>query len=453
MNVATQPAKPEDGALAPYADAFERVGAETSSPALQAARQESARHFLDRGFPSIKQEEWRHTNVAPIARSSFSLSPRSGAVDRAALEPYLYSGCLNVVLVDGVLSATLSDELDEALVADLSAALRQPGTTAPALERLASQAQHQKHAFVALNTGLFEGGALVRFARGQVVERPVHLLHVATSSPPEEATPANFPRTLIVAEENCQGTVIETFVGTGTSPYFTCAVSEIVAQQASVLRHFKVQREALQAFHIASMNVHLERSANFSSYSISVGGSLVRNDINAVLDGEGVDCTLNGLYLADDRQHVDHHMWVEHKAPHCDSHELYKGILDGHARAVFNGRIFVHDGAQKTDAKQTNRNLLLSDNALVHSNPQLEIFADDVRCTHGSTIGQLEPDALFYLRSRGLPLDAARSLLVYAFASELVERIECEPVRADLERLLFERLPGGDAVRAAAAIE
>jgi Fe-S cluster assembly protein SufD len=251
----------------------------------------------------------------------------------------------------------------------------------------------------------------------------------------------------VVTGEGSQLTVVETYVGEGT--YFNCCVTELIAGPASVIDHYKVQRESREAFHLATLQVHAERGSNVSSHSISLGGGLVRNDVNAYLGGEGIECILNGLYLADGRQLVDNHMRVEHAMPHCASHELYKGILDGKARAVFNGLIHVHPGAQKTDAKQSNRNLLLSSDAIANSNPQLEIFADDVRCTHGSTVGQLDDDAVFYLRSRGIGAAAARSILTYAFASDIVERIKVESVRHDLEEYLFARLPQGEVVRQA----
>jgi Fe-S cluster assembly protein SufD len=221
----------------------------------------------------------------------------------------------------------------------------------------------------------------------------------------------------------------------------------MVGKESSVLRHYRVLKEHPESFHLAVQTVYLERAATLESLALTCGGGLVRHDVEGTLDGEGIDCTLNGLYLARGRQHVDTHMRVEHRKPHCASHELYKGILDDQARAVFNGRIYVHKGAQKTDAKQTNRNLLLSAKALVQSNPQLEIFADDVRCTHGSTTGELDADALFYLRTRGLDRAAARGLLTYAFASELVETIDVPALRDDLEEILVRTLPGGEVVR------
>ena len=239
------------------------------------------------------------------------------------------------------------------------------------------------------------------------------------------------------------------FATVGDGPYLTSPVTEVVVRDNAVVDHYKLQRESTEAFHMATFQIHLGRDGNFSSHSISWGGGLVRNDVNAVLDGEGSEATLNGLYMVEGNQLVDNHMRVDHVAAHCDSHELYKGILEGNSRAVFNGRIFVHPGAQKTDAKQTNRNLLVSPDALCNSNPQLEIFADDVKCTHGSTVGQLDDVAVFYLRSRGIGEEAAKSLLTYAFAADIVERIKVKPVRQDLEEFLFRRLPKGDIVRQA----
>jgi Fe-S cluster assembly protein SufD len=256
-----------------------------------------------------------------------------------------------------------------------------------------------------------------------------------------------FPRNLFVAGENSQVKLVETYAGEGA--YFTCPVTELVAGPASVVDHYKLQIESREAFHMATFQIEAERSCTPSSHSISIGGALVRNDVNAVLDGEGIDCILHGLYLGEGRQVIDNHMRGEHAKPHCASHELDKGVLDGAARSVFNGLIHVHPGAQKTDAKQSNRNLLLSGSAIANSNPQLEIFADDVKCTHGSTVGQLDEDATFYLRSRGIGEEAARSLLTYAFASDIVERIKVEPLRRHLEEFLFARLPQGEVVRQA----
>jgi Fe-S cluster assembly protein SufD len=279
-----------------------------------------------------------------------------------------------------------------------------------------------------------------------VVEKPIHVLLVGA---PEARATASFPRNLIVGGESCQATVIEQFVTVGEGRYLTVPVTEISLAANAVVDHYKLQRESTDAFHLATLQLELDRDGNFSSHSISWGGDLVRNDVHAVLAGEGGEATLNGLYMVDGTQLIDHHMRVEHVAPHCDSHELYKGILEGRARAVFSGRIYVHKGAQKTDAKQTNRNLLLSKQAVCNSNPQLEIFADDVKCTHGSTVGQLDETAVFYLRSRGIGEEAAKSLLTYAFAVDIVERVKVPAVRRELEEFLFRRLPRGEVVRQA----
>jgi Fe-S cluster assembly protein SufD len=452
------PITPDAGArgvdpTAPYLADFEAFERELSAaelvgqPAgLRALRRQAIESFARQGFPTTRQEEWRSTNLAALTRASFQRPAQPAELDRSALEPWLFEASACLVFVDGRFAPGLSE------TAGLPAGVIATGL-AEALElhpekveaHLARHAKFESHPFVALNTAFLRDGAFVWLPRGAAVEKPVHLLFLASGR--EGGATVNYPRNLIVAEEASQVAIVETYAGSG--PYFTCAVTEMVAGPAAVIDHYKVQRESLEAFHLATFQIHADRACTPSSHSISIGGALVRNDVNALLAGEGVDCTLNGLYLAEGRQFVDNHMRVEHAAPHCDSHELYKGILDGKARAVFNGLIHVRHGAQKTDAKQSNRNLLLSRDAIANSNPQLEIFADDVKCTHGSTVGQLDDDAVFYLRSRGIGEAAARSILTYAFASDIVERIKVEPVRRDLEEFLFARLPQGEVVRQA----
>ena len=421
------------------------------SAVVKQLRAAGAEQFARLGFPGLRQEAWRYTNVAPIAGGGFApatetSSQAADAEAGALLAPYRFDGGCHLAFVDGRFSAEHSQlaELPAGVVAcSLAEALeRMPEKVEAYLGR---HARIDEHPFVALNGAFLSDGGFVYVPRGVLVERPIHLLFLAAS--PRVAA---YPRCLVVAAEGSQCTVVETYLSReheeGT---FTCPVTEVVLGPSTLVDHYKVQRESTRAFHVATQQSYLERNATFRSHSISLGGRLVRNDVNSVLDGEGVDCTLNGLYLVAGRQQVDNHMRVDHARPHGNSHELYKGILDGHGRAVFNGLIHVHPDAQKTDAKQTNRNLLLSPGALANSNPQLEIFADDVRCTHGSTVGQLDEDAVFYLRSRGISADAARSLLTYAFASELVEKIKVEAVRRDLEESLFHRLPGGEVVRQA----
>ncbi len=289
--------------------------------------------------------------------------------------------------------------------------------------------------FAALNTAFAQDGAYVHVPDGLVFEQPLQILFVSTGD-----GHMTHPRTLIVAGDRSQMRIVETYVSAPGQKHFTNAVTEIVAGENAVIDHYKVQEESVDGFHVASMHIHATRSSNVSTHSFTLGGRLVRNDVFALLDGEGAECTLNGLYLADGERLVDNHTTIDHAKPHCPSHEVYKGILGGKARAVFNGKIIVRQDAQKTDAKQTNRALLLSDQATINTKPQLEIFADDVKCTHGAAIGQLDEDALFYLRARGLTFFEARDMLIHAFAGQILDRVQIEPLKRALEGELYAQL-------------
>lgn len=441
------------GPLQPYLDEFARLAVERTAEPTRVAemRRRAIERFAAVGFPARDEEEWRFTNVAPIVRASFRpASDDAPELGIEAIAPSVFAGCAaRLTFVDGRFAPGLSfvgDLPDGVFVGRLAEAIEaQREEVSQHLGEHRPGDRADTHAFAALNAALFRDGACLLLPRGARIEAPIQLLHVATGGT------MSFPRNLIVLGEDAQATVVETYGGIDRAggESLTVPVTEIVVAANANLRHVKVQREEREAFHVAAFELHQERSSRVASHSISLGGGIVRNDLHAVLAGEGADCVLNGLYLVEGRQLVDNHMKVEHAAAHCDSHELYKGVLDGKARAVFNGLIHVHPGAQKTDAKQSNRNLLLSSEAIANSNPQLEIYADDVKCTHGSTVGQLDEDAIFYLRSRGIGIEAARSLLTYAFASELVERIPVEPVRHALEEFLFARLPGGEVVRQA----
>jgi Fe-S cluster assembly protein SufD len=456
--------------LARFAD-LEKHLAERGPSSLLPLRREAMARFGELGFPTTKDEEWKYTSVAPIARTAFRPAGREAADGPLPVgltpERLPFGGVARcrLVFVNGHFAPQLSTldaggggtprsgvgaaHLPRGLAAgSLAAALETDFGRVQ--EHLGRYARYHDRAFVALNTAFMEDGAFVRIPRGAVVEEPIHLLFIGSAN---GAPVISHPRVLIVAEENSQATVIETYTGVedragaGAHPYFTNTVTEIVAAENAVLDHYKVQRESEAAFHVATQWVQQARSSNFSSHAISLGGSLVRNDIMAVLDGPGIESTLNGLYVVGGQQHVDTHTAIDHAQPYCNSHELYKGILDGHATAVFNGKIFVRQDAQKTDAKQTNQNLLLSRDAVIDTKPQLEIFADDVRCTHGATVGQLDADALFYLRSRGIGEAEARGLLTYAFASDILGRIKVAPLRTALEELLFARLPSSARIR------
>jgi Fe-S cluster assembly protein SufD len=292
---------------------------------------------------------------------------------------------------------------------------------------------------VALNTALFEDGALITLADNTVAELPIQVVFLSTVTP---APAMSTPRVLVVLGRNSQAKLIETFGGLGPACGFTNAVTHIVVGDGSVLEHCRLQRESESAFHVGHTGFHLGRSSRSSSHAFAFGGLIARHDAVAVLGDVGADCTLNGLYLGGGARLIDNHTEIDHATPHGTSHELYKGILGGRARGVFNGRIRVRPDAQKTDAKQTNKTLLLSDDAQINTTPQLEILANDVRCTHGATVGQLDQDALFYLRTRGIGMEDARRLLVTAFAADVTSRIGLEQVRAELDRLLADRLPG-----------
>ena len=410
-------------------------------------RQEAIESFARLGFPTVHDEEWRFTNVAPLAKVLFQAAPdETDTWEAKGLEGALpggssaESGAIRLVFVNGYYSERLSSArgLPRGVEARNLAGLFQEKNEdkdGAAEAHLARYADHRVHPFVAMNTALWRDGAYLRFPKGTVLDKPVHVVHVSTAG---EVPLVSFPRNLIVAERETQVTVVESYLGLGRGVCFSNAVTEIVAGENAVFDHYKLQRENDQSFHIGALRVYADRNANARSCAISLGGALVRNEVAAVLDAEGADCTLNGLYLARGRQHVDNHTTLDHAKPHGSSRELYHGILDGHATAVFNGRIIVRPGAMKTDAVQRNRNLLLSPDAVVDTKPQLEIYNNDVRCTHGATIGQLDAEALFYLRSRGIGAEEARNILVYAFAADIVERVKAAGVKEWVE----------DAVRA-----
>jgi Fe-S cluster assembly protein SufD len=418
-------------------EAFSQQRLKMDSAALQTLRRQAAQRFQALGLPTRRMEAWKYTDLSALANSSFEQASVS-SVSAESIQPFIYDGCHQLAFVNGHWAPELSHI--EALPAgcilgSLAEALQEhPDLVEPHLGKMAS---FEDQSFVALNTAFIEDGAFVYVPQGAVIEKPIHLLFISTVK--DQAT-VSYPRNLVVAKANSQAMIIESYVGLEAG-YFTCPVTEIVAEENAVLDHYKIQREHLKAFHMATMQVQLGRNSSFSSLSMAAGGALARTDLHANLDAEGVDCTLNGLYLVKDDQRVDHHIYVDHRKPYGTSHQLFKGLLDGKSRAVFSGKVYVHPNAQKTDAQQSNRNLLLSDESLVHTNPQLEIFADDVKCSHGATVGQLDKEAIFYLRSRGLDEIAARRLLTYGFASDVLEQIQISAVRNDLEKLLTHWLP------------
>jgi Fe-S cluster assembly protein SufD len=413
-----------------------------SLPWLQQTRRDAFERFAAIGFPGPRQEDWKYTRVAPIEKRAFRPMPKT-CVGLAPedLETFYFSQATDhrLTFINGQHSRPLSQtkSLPEGvIVRSLADALSE--RTEGLAPHLARYADPDAHGFTALNTAFMADGAYVHVPRNTVLEHPIHLLFVTTTQEEELFT---HPRILIVAEEGAQASVIESYVHLGSSVYFTNALTEAVVGQNASIDHYKVQREHPKAFHIATLQVHQERDSQFTSHSASLGGLLVRNDINTALAAEGAHCTLNGLYMVGGRQHVDYHTSIHHLKPHCTSRECYKGVLSGRARGVFNGRIYVHPHAQKSDAEQANDNLLLSQDAEIDTKPQLEIYADDVKCAHGATVGQLDERMVFYLRSRGIDQDVARGLLTYGFAGDIVDRMDIAPVRTHMRDLLLTQLP------------
>lgn len=412
-------------------------GRGASSPAwLRELRARGASRFAALGFPTVRQEEWRFTNVSAIAETPFRLAektPTNAAELTARVR--IPDTAARIVILNGQFAPELSslDNLPKGLVAgSLASAIAH---NRPELAHL-GQVAWEHAPFIALNTAFLEDGAFIAIAGNAVIDKPIHVVIINGGAGKIMA----HPRTLIVAGANAQARIAQTFLGAAGESHFTNAVTEASVGEGANIDLYIDQREIDTAYHLSAVQIQLQRNATLKSRAITLGGKLVRNDIVGVLGGEGAHVALDGVYLVDGDRLVDNHTTIDHAVPNCTSHELYKGILDGKARAVFNGRIIVREDAQKTDSKQTNRALLLSDDAVMNSNPQLEIFADDVKCTHGAAIGQLDDEAMFYLRARGLTERDARYMLIRAYAGEVLQGITVEPLRLQLERELFTQL-------------
>ena len=428
----------------PYLAAFkdyQKNGAGSGPAWLKKLRESAIQSFAKLGFPTSRNEDWKYTSVGSLATTDFQREERHGSEAKAAAAnasralPFVSSARHRLVFVNGIYFPELSalGGLPAGVRAEsLANALRRDDDILPA--HLSRYVRYQEHSFVALNTAFIEDGALVVIPKNVVLEEPICLIFVSAGA---DRPLVAYPRNLILAGEGSQARVVESHVGSGNSVYFANTVTEISGGDGASIEHYLLQREGDNGFHIGTLEAQLSRQCNLSTYCITLAGSLVRNDVHVVLNGEGSECSLSGLYLVDGKQHVDNHTEIEHCSPRARSEELYKGILNGNARGVFNGKILVHKDAQKSDARQTNKNLVLSENAVIHTKPQLEIRADDVKCSHGSTVGQLDRDALFYLRSRGIDPIEAQSLLCYAFASEVVGRVKIAPLRSGLDDYLL----------------
>lgn len=421
--------------LSAFAKSEERLNGKPAT-SLHELRKSAIGRFAELGFPGTRDEAWFHTNVAPLVRTPFrTTTPEDARQAWKSVHPVQELTATRLVFVNGFYSAE-----------DSCAGILPHGVRACSLAELkasendrvegniARHADYDEHAFVALNTAFLQDGAFIYVPRGTAVETPIHVVFVSTAS----GVPSiSHPRTLVLAEENSQVTIIESYTGDGA--YFTNAVTEVIADDSAMVDHYKLELESPEAYHIATMQSRQGARSDLSTHTISVGGRLVRNEVNALLDGEACEATVNGFYLTDGEQHIDNHTLIEHAEPNCNSHELYKGILGGRSSGVFRGKIHVHRKAQETDAYQSNQSLLISEGADINTKPQLEIYADQVKCSHGATIGQLDENAVFYLRSRGLSYATAQRILVHAFAVDILNRIKPESVRNYLERIVMDK--------------
>lgn len=423
-----------------YIDNFRRLhGAAPHGEPVGELRRSAIEHLAAKGLPTTHDEDWKYTDVRALGERSFTTvgEPSEMAAEAVASLLPCDDSLSRLVFVDGHYSAALSDLHGRngmragSLAAQLAAA---PEMVARWLGRIAN---YEADSFAALNTAFIRDGALVEIPDGVIVEEPLHIVFVTSA---RNDSPVIQPRNIIIAGRRSQVTVVETYMSLGTDVSFTNAVTEIVAGEDSKIDHIKVADENARTFHVGSLQARQERNSLLRSHCFSFGGALSRHNIASTLISEGGDCTMNGLFLADGTQHVDVHTTIDHASAHCSSRELFKGIMAGRSRGVFNGKVIVRPDAQKTDARQTNKNLLLSSEATIDTKPQLEIFANDVQCSHGATIGRLDEQSLFYLRSRGIGADAARSMLIRAFASEIVATVAGEALREMLDRILTDRM-------------
>jgi len=427
---------------------------------MEPIRKSALDKFRKTGFPTSKLEDWKYTNVTPFVRSpfQFSFEPLANGLDEKKISSLLLGGKGGPVLVfvNGLFSEKHSNVFPSPLPLSPEGRGQGEGVKAPvplvalslaeALEKdpdlvkryLTQIAPFEQNGFTALNAAFIRDGAFIHLPEGKISEKPIHLIFISLPSVDNLLIQ---PRNLIVLEKGSRATLIETYISFSERPYFTNAVTEVVVGEAASLNHLKIQRESSQgAGHVAGIEARVEKLGRYNSFSLSLGARLDRENLNVLLAAEGAECSLDGLYLVSHGRHVDHHTVIDHQRPLGTSRQLYKGILTGKSTAVFNGKVFVRREAPKSDATQTNKNILLSKEAVVDTKPQLEIDTDDVKCTHGAAVGQLDPDQLFYLRSRGIGEGEARDILTRGFASEVIDRFEDEAVRARLTELVWDWL-------------
>ncbi len=416
--------------------AFEKSLNGQSKKLLHAIRKDALSKFEKADFPNLKNEEWRYTNLSPVLKHIFNPLPESSNLTSEDVQKFLFGNTFKYVMVfvNGKFQEKLSslDNLPGGLIVKSIASAVEENN--PVVEKhFGKYAISEGQIFTALSTAYTFNGAFVNVKAGKIIEDPIHLLFITDSGNNKVLTQ---PRNLFVAEKNSRVSVLEHYVSLNEDVYFTNTVTEVVVEENAFFDHIKLQEESKKAFHISRMEIDQERSSNFTSHAVSLGADISRGDINSKFNDEGSECTLNGLFMIEGTQLSDTHTLIDHAKAHCNSHEHYKGILDDSSRGVFNGKVIVRQDAQKTNAFQQNNNIILSNDALINTKPQLEIFADDVKCSHGATIGQLDEDAMFYLKTRGIGEDIGRGMLLHAFASDVVKTIKLLPVRDYIENIL-----------------
>lgn len=407
---------------------------------LQALREKALQDHLSLGIPTTKDEEWKYTSLRNLTEQYFTQSGRLPVTEEQMLH-FAYGDLeqIRIVFINGHYDEGLTNSLSHVPGLTIKT-LQCAADTAPhLLENLGKHTKTEEFTFGALNTAKFSDGVVIHLAKNTVVDTPIHVLNLTTADV-NNATGVSMPRILFLAESGSKATLVESYGSVGKGATLSNAVVEVVVEPNAWVEHVKVTRESLDSTHIGLTNVMQERDSTYLHYNVILGGKLTRNDINIFLNGSNVHTRMDGVTILDGNQHADNHTRLDHAYPHCDSFEVYKHVLDGESTGVFNGKIYVHQDAQKTDAKQTNQTLLMSPTATINSKPQLEIYADDVKCTHGATVGNLDQMPLFYLQSRGIPKRRAEAIMVYAFAAEVLERISNEDLRARLEELLYDKL-------------
>lgn len=423
-------------------DEFEKSLNGEKSSDFHKVRKEAINKFAELTFPTQKDEEWKYTNISPLIKHNFSPAPAKIKVSSKLISKFLFDKMEHslLVFVNGNFSPELSKLIDIPKGVEIGSLAEALKNDNPIVKKhFGKYVDNQNYFFTTLSTAFTKDGAFIYVHDGKVVEDPIHIIFLTTSGSEKIITQ---PRNLFVAGKNSQVTIIEHYVSDEESVYFTNSVTEIIADENAIVDHIKLQEESKNAFHIARMEVDQERSSNFSSHLISYGAEISRNDFNARFNDEGSECMLNGLFIIDGGQLFDAHTMIDHAKPHCNSHEHYKGILQDKARGVFNGKVMVRRDAQKTNAFQENNTILLSDDAVMNTKPQLEIFADDVKCSHGATIGKLNDEAKFYLKSRGIGEESATAMLIHAFASDVITSIKIPALRDYLEEIISKRFNG-----------